>query len=58
MFVLRDSDKMAHKSTDDKLGSQSPEGVIIVLKTNDGNILQEMLIIPFPLRNPRDTFQS
>lgn len=48
MFVLRDSCKMAYKSTDDKQGNCSPEGVIIELKTNDGNKLQELIIIPFP----------
>lgn len=49
MFVLRDSCKMAYKSTDDKRGNHSPEGVITELKTNDGNKLQELIIIPFPL---------
>lgn len=30
---------MAYKSTHGKQGNQSPEGVIIELKTNDGNML-------------------
>lgn len=52
MFVLRDSGKRAYMSTDDKQsgegGRGSPEGVIIELKTNDGNKLQEVIIILLP----------
>lgn len=58
MFVLRDSSKMACMSTDDKQGNHSPEGVIIELTTNDGNKLQELIIIPFPLGTPRDALHS
>lgn len=49
---------MACKSTDDKQGNHSPEGVIIELKTNDGNKLQEMIIILFPLGTPRDALNN
>lgn len=39
MFVLRDRGKLTYKATDGKQGNQSPEGIIIELKTNDGNML-------------------
>lgn len=58
MFALRDSRKVACKSTDDKQGNHSPEGVIIELKTNDGNKLQEMIIIPFPSGTLRDALND
>lgn len=37
--------KIAYKSMDDKHGNYSPEGVIIELTTNDGNVLQEIIIL-------------
>lgn len=36
LFVLKDRWKTTYSSADDKQGDQSPEGVIIELKTNDG----------------------
>lgn len=50
--------EMSYKSTDDKQGTHSAEGVIIELKTNDGNKRQELIIIQFPLKSPRDTLPS
>lgn len=55
MFALRDGGEMAYKSMDDKQGNHSPEGVIIELKTNDGNKLQELIIILYPMRDLRKT---
>lgn len=58
MFASRDSGKMACKSTDDKQGNHSPEGVITELKTNDGNKQQELIIIHILLRIPSDTLRD
>lgn len=49
---------MAYKSMDDKQGNHSPEGVIIELQTNDGNKLQELIIIPYPPEGSEENTHS
>ena len=44
---------MTCKSSDDKQGNKSPEGVITELKTNHGNELQELITIQCPLGTPK-----
>ena len=58
MFILRDSGEMTCKSMDDKQGNHSPGGVIIELKTNEGNTLPDLMIILFPFGNSRETLHS